>query len=126
MVRKVVILAWSIAIGTLFSACGKRSAYSDSAGWQSIADGSKAVDVFFIYPTIIDTNVEYVAIDDATMRREASKLIGNHRGIFDDVANFYAPYYRQLSIPYIQSMGDLARVDSAMDAVAAYDCYAAF
>ncbi|MDR2556340.1 MAG: DUF3089 domain-containing protein [Bacteroidales bacterium] len=126
MKQKTFILILNIAACALFFSCSERNSYSDRANWQSVADGSKAVDVFFIYPTVIDTNVPYVSINDTVMRYEADKLISRHRGIFDEVANFYAPYYRQLSIPYIASLSDLTRIDSAIDAVAASDCYAAF
>jgi hypothetical protein len=135
MKRKIFILACGfIVIDALFFSCNKREEnsnnvfvnYSDKTNWQSISNGNKAVDVFFIYPTIIDTSVPYVSVNDAIMRRRADALISKHRGIFDEAANFYAPYYRQLSIDYIKSLGSLTRIDSATDAIAAYDCYTAF
>jgi hypothetical protein len=59
------------------------------------------------------------------MREEAQKLRDAHIGVFDQT-NFYAPYYRQLSIPFIEKTTILGALDKAVQAVPLEDCKNAF
>jgi hypothetical protein len=75
--------------------------YSNMNNWGmvDVVDGNKA-DCFYVYPTVISTEEDSVSINDQEMRTEARKLFYAYRDIFAP-ANFYAPFYRQLSISYI-------------------------
>ena len=102
--------------------------YSLAENWLSLEgkNGAYAVDVFFLYPTcyFVDKS-DFCAVDDAGMRAEAQKLRDAHIGIFDE-ANFYAPYYRQLSIPFIKKTMIRGALDKAVEAVPLRDCKKAF
>ena len=102
--------------------------YSLAQNWLSLdgRNGAKPADVFYLYPTcyFVNTN-DFCKADNADMRGEAQKLREAHSGIFDQ-ANFYAPYYRQLSIPYIEKTTLLGVLDKAVEAVPLRDCKRAF
>jgi hypothetical protein len=59
------------------------------------------------------------------MRREALKLKDAHSGIFEE-ANFFAPYYRQLSIAYIATLDTAEKVTAAIQEIPFADCKSAF
>ncbi|MDR2589244.1 MAG: DUF3089 domain-containing protein [Spirochaetales bacterium] len=102
--------------------------YALAENWLSLQgeNGDKPADVFFLYPTCYFVNEkEFCALDDPDMREEAQKLRDAHIGIFD-YANFYAPYYRQLSIPYIEKTLLLGTLNQAVAAVPLQDCKNAF
>ena len=102
--------------------------YSSAQNWLSLkgASSQKAVDVFFLYPTCYFINeVDFCPVDDPDMRKEAQKIRDAHIGIFEQ-ANFYAPYYRQLSIPFIEKLTILMLLDQAIDAVPLQDAKNAF
>jgi hypothetical protein len=104
--------------------------YSLAENWLSLDDknnGEKNVDVFYLYPTcyFLDDKDDFCTVNNAGMRDEAQKLRNAHSGIFDH-ANFYAPYYRQLSIPFIKKTTILGVLDKAIEAVPLRDCKNAF
>jgi hypothetical protein len=102
--------------------------YSLPENWLSLdgRNGEKPVDVFYLYPTCYFADKsDFCAVDDADMRGEALKLRDAHIGIFDH-ANFYAPYYRQLSIPYIEKTTIMGALNKAIHAVPLGDCKNAF
>ena len=102
--------------------------YARAENWLSLdgRNGAYPADVFFLYPTcyFID-KTEFCPVDDAGMRSEAQKLRDAHIGIFDR-ANFFAPYYRQLSIPYIKKTTIFGMLNTAVQAVPLEDCKNAF
>jgi hypothetical protein len=84
--------------------------YSDAENWLNVPAEEKAayidhkpVDVFYLYPTCHFTEGDSCSASDENMRREARYLREAHFGIFDS-ANIYAPFYRQLSIGYIEEL----------------------
>ncbi|MDR2467376.1 MAG: DUF3089 domain-containing protein [Spirochaetaceae bacterium] len=102
--------------------------YSQAENWLSLdgRGGEKPVDVFFLYPTCYFVDkADFCPIDDPDMRSEAQKLRDAHSGIFDH-ANFFAPYYRQLSIPYIKKTMILNVLDKAVEVIPLADCKIAF
>ncbi|MDR3324811.1 MAG: DUF3089 domain-containing protein [Spirochaetaceae bacterium] len=100
--------------------------YAVSANWLGLpAYPDKAADVFFLYPTCFFGAGDSCALDDEGMRAEARKIKEAHIGIFD-AANFFAPYYRQLSIPYIASLGAIDKAEVAVGAIPLVDCKNAF
>ena len=72
--------------------------YSKPANWAYFAEGDGKVDLFLIAPTV-DTNNEYnmPLSDDYTMGNFLGAL-NMERGIYEDLARMYAPYYRQISL----------------------------
>jgi hypothetical protein len=102
--------------------------YSPAENWLSLdgKNGEHPVDVFFLYPTcyFVDKS-DFCPVDDADMREEAQKLRDAHIGVFDQT-NFYAPYYRQLSIPFVKKTMILGALDKAVQAVPLEDCKNAF
>ena len=102
--------------------------YTAAENWLSLdgRGGERPVDVFFLYPTCYFVgSADFCPVDDAGMRTEAQKLRDAHRGIFDE-ANFFAPYYRQLGIPYMKKTLLLGVLNDAIHAVPLADCKNAF
>ncbi|MDR2516719.1 MAG: DUF3089 domain-containing protein [Spirochaetaceae bacterium] len=129
----LVFLAFCLAARITVTVHGKKASsapvdYSRAENWLSLSgkNGEHPVDIFFLYPTcyFVDKN-DFCPVDDADMRGEAQKLRDAHIGIFDQT-NFYAPYYRQLSIPFIEKTMILGALDKAVEAVPLPDCKNAF
>ena len=76
--------------------------YSQAENWLSLpATTEKAVDVFYIYPTMAGQRnpTEIVDIDDAEMVSGAKGCLVNQASVFSESCNIFAPYYRQISLP---------------------------
>jgi hypothetical protein len=112
--------------------------YSNAENWLNAPAEEKAayidnkpVDVFYLYPTCYFTGRDICSASNEDMRREARYLREAHFGIFES-ANVYAPFYRQVSIGYLQdligqkgppaAMGVLAGIPGA-DAINAFNWY---
>jgi hypothetical protein len=130
MVSAAVLLAGasSVILGgcaTGEGAAGKAN-YADAKNWLALPDlANKPVDVFFIYPTVISGDEKYCAIDDVEMITAAEKLRDAHSGIFEG-ANFFAPFYRQLSISYLESQDTAEKLSAAIWEIPFEDCKNAF
>ena len=107
--------------------------YSLSEHWLSLpADLSKAVDIFYLYPTawIPDsaTNTLYCAIDNPSMLAGSLHALNTQATAFETSGNIYAPYYRQanamqtLVLPEDQRW-EVLRQEPGKDVVAAFDYY---
>lgn len=88
--------------------------YSNVDNWLALSDGGNAVDVFFLYPTCYFGEARWCSVRDAGMRQEAQKIKAAHEGIFE-TANFYAPYYRQLGMAYMQQLGSVENILAAIE-----------
>jgi hypothetical protein len=84
--------------------------YSEAENWLNVPAeekvayiDTKPVDVFYLYPTCHFTEGDICPASDKDMRMEAHYLREAHFGIFES-ANVYAPFYRQLSIGYLQTL----------------------
>ena len=76
--------------------------YRDVASWAyQETEGNKPVDIFFVCP-MVDTgkmgnmNMDY---NNPKMRSKFVSAINMEKGLYDEVGNFYAPYYRQVTLP---------------------------
>ena len=93
---------------------------------------SRAVDVFYVYPT------EYVAgpngpvistIDDPSMVAGAQDALGEQASAFAAAGNIYAPYYRQadasyaLGLPTVDAVYNVVSGIPQADVTAAFDYY---
>jgi len=60
----------------------------------------KSVDVFFVYPTIWTKDEPNMDITDKVAQKKAQFTITSQASVFEDDANIYAPYYRQISFKF--------------------------
>lgn len=83
--------------------------YADSANWlHTTAPATQQVDVFYVYPTAYTMaagSSAYIAdVTDAGMRTGAQSAYARQATAFQDVANVFAPYYRQADGTYALSL----------------------
>jgi hypothetical protein len=83
--------------------------YADPSNWlQVTSPASRAVDVFYVYPTAYSMpagSAAYIAdVTDAGMRAGARSAYARQATAFEDVANVFAPYYRQADGAYALSL----------------------
>ncbi|MFA5302369.1 MAG: DUF3089 domain-containing protein [Bacteroidales bacterium] len=107
--------------------------YSKTENWLSIpADGSKNVDVFYVYPTAWykqdAAEPNFCAIDHPVMLLGSQSAFDRQATAFEPVGNLYAPYYRQADAAYTLTLPTDERwavIDSipAKDVIAAFDHY---
>jgi len=73
----------------------------DGALDAAAADGLKAVDVFYVYPTVTGFRPETEVCDmtDTTMIAGAQMVRQIQTAVFDESCNVFMPYYRQISMP---------------------------
>ncbi|MBO4395344.1 MAG: DUF3089 domain-containing protein [Eubacterium sp.] len=73
--------------------------YSDESNWAYYGIGEgKSSDVFLICPTV-DTQAEYnMSMDDEKTKAHFLGALNMERGIYEDSATLYSPYYRQISM----------------------------
>ena len=73
--------------------------YLDMSNWACFAEGEdKPVDVFLVAPTV-DTRDEYnMSLGDEKMKQHTVGALNMQRGIYEDSARLFAPYYRQASM----------------------------
>ena len=101
----------SSIISLLFLSCassaksGNEIDYSDVRNWAYFKEGEeKPVDLFIIAPTV-DMGMNGNSNMDMDDERTKSNFVGAlnmERGIYDDVATMYSPFYRQMTFPIYQ------------------------
>ena len=75
--------------------------YSLSENWAYLPNASdeKPVDVFYLYPTLFKTlYVDSMNTSDPELRNGAVTDVLMKKGIFEETANIYAPFYRQTGL----------------------------
>ena len=84
---------------TASAAAEKNTDYLDMSNWAYFGIGEdKPVDVFLICPTV-DTKDEYnMSLDDEKMRSRFVGALNMERGLYEDSARLFAPYYRQTAM----------------------------
>lgn len=82
--------------------------YSDKNNWLKQPEATKAVDCFYVYPTeYVDDSEEaktFADINEPMMRETAPLTYLVQGAAFEEVANVFAPYYRQLNMVAAVSM----------------------
>lgn len=76
--------------------------YSKAENWlECPAEATKAVDVFYIYPTVAGFRdpVQICEITDSEMVAGAKMVRQIQTSVFDESCNVFMPYYRQISMP---------------------------
>jgi hypothetical protein len=105
--------------------------YSQVNHWLSIPVVTKAVDVFYLYPTAWQRgdNEPYICeIDNPSMLAGSASAFTRTATAFEPLANIYAPYYRQADAAYALAL-PLPAHDAliagipTLDAVTAFDYY---
>lgn len=104
--RSVALIVIAVMMITLCCACSHQKAnvvdYSKSENWAyySVGDGKEA-DLFLICPTVdMGKDGEYnMSMDDADTKESFVGALNMERGIYDNSATMYAPYYRQMTFP---------------------------
>ncbi len=108
------------------------SIYSNSGHWLSLPSSiDKPVDVFYLYPSALiatDPNgpPEICAIDDPNMIHGAQSAFARQATAFQNTANIYAPYYRQLALSLTMPSAEREQLVSGIPteyATEAFDYY---
>lgn len=83
-----------------FVASASAPDYADAGSWAYYGEEKKAVDVFFIAPTVYFGSAEKLSmsLDDKVSLSMFKGATNMEKGIYDGMAAFYAPYYRQGSL----------------------------
>ena len=101
--------------------------YSAADNWlvNPQGSGSKAVDVFYLYPTTYSGAENSCPVTDAGMRAGATKNRQSNASVYEQTANLYMPFYRQMSASYVLTLPE-AEHDKAMREIPAVDALEAF
>ena len=70
--------------------------------WAYYAEGTgKAADMFLICPTVDmgEDGADNMSMDDEEVKEYFLGALNMERGIYDESAVLYAPYYRQMTFP---------------------------
>ena len=101
--------------------------YSKAECWlERPAEATKAVDVFYIYPTVTGFRdpVQICEITDSELVAGAQMVRQIQTSVFDESCNVFMPYYRQISMPSPGSSNpDIIDYISRFDATDALDYF---
>lgn len=83
--------------------------YADAHLWvyreNAAPTAAQAADVFFVCPTTCMRRVDNMDVNDEKERAAFKKAVDMEKGIYDEHARFFAPYYRQKSLPHYGKPG---------------------
>lgn len=103
--------------------------YSKDSAWASKdADPSKAVDVFYVYPTIYGgQDPMNMDVTDAALQKKVQNLLVSQAGVYSKHANLFVPYYRQMSMAGLDPKSDAYQSPyfqiGARDVICAFEYY---
>ena len=104
--RRIFSLILAVAfLLSLFCACALKADtadYSQSENWAYYAVGEgKDADLFLICPTVdMGKNGNYnMSLEDTDTKESFVGALNMERGIYENSATMYAPYYRQMTFP---------------------------
>lgn len=108
MMKKIKFLLFFLCIALVFgclAACGSAKTstpgtdYAKQENWAFYSESTEHdVDVFFVAPTAVHSQTYYMDIADAKAKEKFAGATAMEKGIYDQAADFYAPYYRQMSL----------------------------
>ena len=109
LARKIVVFTMAVVTCIGIAGCEDKDIvdYSQAANWavceNTSADPSmenKTADVFFVCPTAVggDENTLNMNMADEKSRKGFLGAVLMEKGIYDDNARFFAPYYRQATL----------------------------
>ena len=91
----VLILALTFASAM----CGAETDYAAEENWAYFGIGvDKDADVFLICPTVDMKDEWNMSLDDAETKASFLGALNMERGIYENSARLYAPYYRQIAM----------------------------
>nr|WP_321258767.1 DUF3089 domain-containing protein [uncultured Pseudodesulfovibrio sp.] len=106
--------------------------YKNGDSWAAQPPApTKAVDVFYVYPTIYsDTAPKNMDVFNEKLRSDVQGLLKAQAGVYSGSANLFAPYYRQVSFACLDPDADMTlnqyfRI-GADDVHRAFDYYMSF
>ena len=108
IVTWIVISVLILAVCPACSLNADRIDYSKVENWAYYQEGeNKEADLFLICPTVdMGKDGEYnMSMDDADTKESFVGALNMERGIYEDSAIMYAPYYRQMTFP-VYSLSD--------------------
>lgn len=75
-------------------------AQAESWAYLELAEGDAPVDVFFLCPTVfLGAENDYnMSLEDTAVKQSFVGAINMEKGIYDEDARFFAPYYRQAGL----------------------------
>lgn len=99
-------LAVCLCLAVSLTSCAQEtptSLYADTDNWAYWADAKTddtKVDCFFIAPTVyfVQDEVYNMALDNDAAKADFLGATNMEKGLYDDVATFYAPYYQQIAL----------------------------
>lgn len=85
--------------------------YSDQSNWVYYGIGEdKDVDLFLVCPTVDTLDEENMSLENEVMKKYFEGALNMERGIYEDSARMYAPYYRQAAMnSYTQEAAERGR-----------------
>lgn len=101
---KMPALVLTVLFIVSLTACAENNSvnYSDAANWAYIENeqSEKTADVFFVCPTVYggNENSYNMEMNDEETRASFLGATNMEKGIYDDDARFFAPYYRQAGL----------------------------
>lgn len=102
--------------------------YSDKNNWMKLPEATKDVDCFYVYPTEYNDASEgastFADINDTNMRTTAGRTYLVQGTAFEEVANVFAPYYRQVNMQALISLSITER-NAALSSIPKTDILAA-
>lgn len=103
MKKKMTALVLALLLVFALTGCQTHSEpssmYAQAENWAYLeADKTAAADVFFICPTVYGGEADqfYMSMDDEATKADFLGATNMEKGIYDQNARFFAPYYRQV------------------------------
>ena len=98
--KKISICLLAVLILALAAAvCSAETDYADEANWAYFGIGEdRAADVFLIAPTADIQDEWNMSPDDEATKATFLGTLNMERGIYEESARLYAPYYRQIAL----------------------------
>lgn len=103
--RGLALLVAIVLVLPMLFACSEQKDtvdYSKSENWAYFAQGAgKEADLFLICPTVdMGEDGEYnMSMEDSKTKESFLGALNMERGIYEESATMYAPYYRQMTFP---------------------------
>lgn len=101
--------------------------YSTAGNWLFVSgnEASKPVDIFFAYPTTYSGGEVSCAVTDPGMRRGARVIRESEATAYEESANLFMPYYRQVNAGHVLTLPEDQK-DKLMRDIPAQDLLEAF
>lgn len=108
--------------------------YTDTTSWFIDNVESAAIDIFYVYPTVVNAKINergdtlfYADVNDSDYIKEATVNQRAMQVIYaSDVYNFYSPYYRQLTFESFKENDSILNLKAQIpvdDVINAFDFY---